>query len=113
MYGKKTDMNREQPDENHFLALRSNVDTALYNRREEPPDHIIFPTEEGADLFVKTITTAELLVITLSAVAKATRRLRESQIAIDMGAKPLEMKFTGTVAGFSKKDGEIYLKLKN
>jgi hypothetical protein len=99
--------------EDDFLRLRSDIDLALFDRREKPPGNLSFPPEEGGDPSIRTVTASEILLVTLSAMARATRKLRESNIAIDMGNNPLEMKFTGTIAGVSTVSGEIQLKLEN
>jgi hypothetical protein len=106
-------MSHELFTKNDFLLLRSDIDKALFELKKEPADKVHLPQEQGGDLSVKTVSAGELLLVTLSAMAKATRRLRESNVAIDMRSNPIEMKFTGTITDFSKRDNGIYIKLEN
>ena len=99
--------------ESDFLLLRSKVDEAAEDISIRPLDKVILPEQKAGDPSIKTVSAAELFLTTLSAIAKAARKLKESDIAIDMGSSPLEMKFTGTIAGVSKEIRDIYLKLES
>lgn len=106
-------MSRLVLSESDFLLLRSKVDEAINDLWLTPMDTSLFPVIEGVNPTIETVSVNELLLATLSAIAKATRKLRESNIAMDMSSNPMEIKFTGTIVGVSKNQGEIYLKLNN
>jgi len=106
-------MSPTEINDNDFLLLRSKVDEVQREMQKKPLDKVLFPEVAGSDPSVETVAVNELFLTTLTAIAKATRKLRESDVAIDMSSNPIEIKFTGSIAGISKNEGEIYLKLNN
>lgn len=97
--------------ESDFLLLSAKADQAAEEIKKKPPDRVVFPPGKKEDPSIEAVSATDLFLTTLYAMARATRKLKGSDIAIDMGSRPLEMKFTGTITGISKEDRDIYLKL--
>lgn len=106
-------MPRTVISESDFLLLRSKADEAAEEVKKELPDRVVFPEEKGGDLSIEAVSVGDLFLTTLSAVAKAARKLKGSDIAIDMSSQPMEVKFAGTIAGISIEERDIYLKLES
>lgn len=97
--------------ESDFLLLRSEAEAAVDEIIEDKPDRVLLPGEKGDDLSTRVVSAGELFLTAMSALSKARRKLRGDGMAIDMSSEPLEMRFTGTIAGISDDKSDVLLKL--
>ena len=97
--------------ESDFLLLRAETDQAIAETRQSPPGEVGLPSIAGGSETGVETTAGDLLETTLGAIARATRKLRDSEMAIDLGSRPLEMSFSGSITRLSDGGKDIFINL--